>query len=202
MTRVALYVRTSTLDKQDTGMQVRELEAYAKLRDWSVVTTYEDKGFTGTNANRPALKQLLIDAKSRKFDLVLCWKLDRWGRSLREIVLMLQDLSEYGVQFCSLKDSLDLSTSQGRLMMHMVAAFAQYEADVIKSRVRAGIENARAKGTKLGRPMVRNNDEIKKLRESGLSLREIAARLRISKGSVQNALAERTTNPRQRKTVS
>lgn len=186
--RCAIYTRTSTSDRQDTSMQLRELEAYASVRGWTVVKVYEDKGFTGTNANRPALKELLAAARERKFDLVLVWKLDRWGRSLREIVLMLQDLSDYGVEFCSLKDALDLSTSHGKLMSHIVAAFSQYEADVIRSRVRSGLENAKAKGQKLGRPRKRNDEEIQKLRKEGLSIREIARQLNISPAAVQRAL--------------
>ena len=186
--RVALYARTSTYDKQDPEMQLRELREYAAIRGWQVVGVYEDRGFTGTNMNRPRLKTLLLDAKSRQFDLVLVWKLDRWGRSLREIVSMLQDLADYGVEFCSLKDSLDLSTSQGRLMMHLLAAFSQFEADVIKMRVRAGLAHAKASGKQLGRPKVRDDEAIRNLRANGLSLRRIAHNLQISKGTVQNAL--------------
>ncbi len=186
--KIALYARTSTSDKQDPEMQLRELKEYAKLRGWQVQSVYEDKGYTGTNTNRPMLKQLLQDSKARRFDLVLVWKLDRWGRSLREIILMLQELADYNVEFCSLKDSLDLSTSQGRLMMHIIGAFAQFESDVIKTRVKAGLENAKAKGKTLGRPKKRNDENIRKLRANGLSLRAIAGKLGISKGSVQNGL--------------
>jgi putative DNA-invertase from lambdoid prophage Rac len=188
MKRVALYARTSTTDKQDPEMQLRELREYASLRGWVLAGIYEDRGYTGTNSNRPMLKQLLLDAKARRFDLVAVWKLDRFGRSMKEIVVMLQDLADYGVEFCSLKDALDLSTSQGRLMMHIIAAFAQFEADVIKTRVMAGLEHAKARGQKLGRPQIRNDNEIKCLREQGLSQRVIAAQLGIAKGTVQNAL--------------
>lgn len=194
--RVALYARTSTSDRQDPAMQFRELRNYVKLRGWQVEATYEDKGYSGTNSNRPMLKELLQDSKARRFDLVLVWKLDRFGRSLREIVLMLQDLADYRVEFCSLKDSLDLSTSQGRLMMHIIAAFAQFEADVIRTRVIAGLDHAKAQGKRLGRPKIRDDEAVRKLRAEGLSLREIATKLGISKGSVQNALSGWTTNPR------
>lgn len=169
-------------------MQLRELEEYAVHRGWELSKTYEDKGFTGTNTNRPALKAMLTDAKARKFDLILVWKLDRFGRSLREIVMMLQDLADYGVEFCSFKDSLDLSSSQGKLMFHIVAAFSQYEAELIRSRVVSGLENAKAKGKKLGRPKKRNDAEIQRLRQEGLSIREIAKQLGVSAGAVQRAL--------------
>lgn len=169
-------------------MQNRELQEYAKQRGWQVVKVYEDRGFTGTNSNRPALKSLLADARVRKLDLVLVWKLDRWGRSLREIVTMLQELTDYGVEFCSLKDSLDLSTSQGKLMSHIIGAFSQYEAEIIRARVRSGLENAKAKGQKLGRPKKRNDAEIQRLRQEGLSIREIAKQMGVSPASVQRAL--------------
>jgi DNA invertase Pin-like site-specific DNA recombinase len=185
MSHCGFYARTSTSDKQDPEMQLRE---YAKLRNWNVEAIYEDKGYTGTNANRPMLKKLLQDAKARRFELVAVWKLDRFGRSLQEIILMLQDLADYGVEFCSLKDALNLSTSQERLMVHIIAAFAQFEADMIRTRVIAGLENAKAQGKKLGRPKERDNEAARKLRLDGLSLRAIAARLDTSKGSVQNAL--------------
>ncbi len=194
-TKVAIYTRTSTADRQDPTMQSRELETYCELRGWETYRIYEDKGYTGTNTNRPELKALFKDAQARKFDLLLVWKLDRFGRSLREIVQMLQTLSDYGVEFCSLKDSLDLSSSQGKLMFHIIAAFSQYEADVIKTRVRAGLENARAKGKILGRRKERDDDAIRDLHAKGLSQRVIAGKLKVSKGSVQNALRGWTTIP-------
>ena len=103
---------------------------------------------------------------------------------------MLQELADFRVEFCSLKDALDLSTSQGVLMMHLIAAFSQFEADIIKLRIRSGLDNARAKGRKLGRPQVRDDVVIRSLRAQGLTQRAIAARLGISKGSIQNALKE------------
>ncbi|MBC7385522.1 MAG: recombinase family protein [Cryobacterium sp.] len=192
--RCVAYVRTST-DLQDTAMQSRELTEYARLRGWNLTVVYDDSGYKGGNMNRPELNRLLRDARSRKFDLVLVWKLDRWGRSLREIVLMIQELADVGVEFCSLKDNLDLSSAQGRLMLHMIAAFAEYEAEVIRSRVRSGIANARAKGVRFGRPKTRDDHEIRRLRSDGLSLRKIAARLGVAKGTVQNALEGWTENP-------
>jgi DNA invertase Pin-like site-specific DNA recombinase len=159
------------------------------------VGIYEDRGFTGTNANRPRLKALLQEARSRRFDLVLVWKLDRWGRSLREIVLMLQELADYGVEFCSLKDALDLSTSQGRLMMHMLAAFAQFEADVIKTRVLAGLANARARGKRLGRPKQHDDGAIRSLRAEGLSYRAIQKRLGVPMGCISRALVGAPKSP-------
>ena len=193
--RVALYARTSTVDKQDPEMQLRELREYARIRGWEIAGVYEDKGYTGTNSNRPMLRQVLQDAKQRRFDIVLVWKLDRWGRSLREIVLMLQELADYGVEFCSLKDSIDLSTSQGRLMMHLLAAFAQFEADVIKIRVLAGLEHAKARGKRLGRPKLHDDEAIRSLRAEGLSYRAIQKRLGVPMGCISRALAGAPKSP-------
>lgn len=200
--RVAIYCRTSTADKQDPEMQARELREFAKLRGWRVVNEYVDQGYSGRSNERPSLKRLMGDARKRDFDIVLVWKLDRFGRSLREIVLMLQDLSESGVEFCSLKDALDLSTSQGRLMTHVIAAFSQFEADVIRTRVIAGLENARAKGKRLGRPQRRNDARIRELRARGLSLRAISKQLGIAKASVQRGLEGWAENPLPPKAVN
>lgn len=190
--RVAMYLRVSTADKgQDTAMQLRELEQYAKLREFGQVTVYEDKGFTGTNTKRPALQRLLKEAKQRKFDIVLVWKLDRFARSLKELVNMISELNEFGVEFCSLKDALDLSTSQGRLMFHMIGAFSQFESDLIRMRVKAGLEHARSKGKTLGRPKRRDDERIVRLRKKGLSIKAIALKIGMSKKTVQNSLRGR-----------
>jgi DNA invertase Pin-like site-specific DNA recombinase len=189
--RVALYARTSTTDKQDPQMQLREMKEYAAHRNWIVSEIYQDHGYSGTNTKRPMLKKLLVDASTRKCDIVLVWKLDRFGRSLREILTMLEHFTEYGVEFCSQKDNLDFSTSQGRLMAQIIGAFAQFEADLIRMRVLSGLENARAKGKILGRPRIRDDKRIKTLKAQGLSQRAIAKKLKISKGTVQNALSER-----------
>ncbi len=192
---VVCYVRTSTADKQDTELQIRELRQYAAARGWTISRVYEDKGFTGTNDRRPAFQEMIRASRQRKHDLILCWRLDRIGRSLKEVILLLHELTELGVGVCSMKESLDLSTSQGRLMAGLLSVFAQYEAEIIKSRVLAGLALARSRGKKLGRPQVRDDEKIWKLRDAGLSQREIAAKLSVSKGSVQNALRKRTTIP-------
>jgi DNA invertase Pin-like site-specific DNA recombinase len=184
--RVAIYVRVSTQD-QSCELQRRELEEFALSRSWTIYSVFEDKA-TGTNGNRPMLKAMLSDARARKFDVLLCWKLDRLFRSLKDLVVVLQDLKELGVDFVSLRDNLDLTTSAGRLMLHMIGAFAEFEASLIRERVCAGIRNARAKGKRLGRPKVRDDAQIATLRSRGMSMREIAKQLRTSLGSVQRGI--------------
>jgi len=184
--RVGIYLRVSTQD-QNTEIQKGELQRFAEARGWASVRVYEDKA-TGTNANRPALKEMLRDARKRVIDVIVVWKLDRFARSLKDLVTMLQELSELGVEFVALKDNIDLTTSSGRLMMHMIGAFAEFEASLIRERVRAGIANARAKGKRLGRPSFRDDDRIRALRGRGLSIRQVAAKAGVSKASVQRAL--------------
>ncbi|HAR41982.1 MAG TPA: resolvase [Bdellovibrionales bacterium] len=184
--RVAIYLRVSTQD-QATELQQRELTAYVQARGWVVFKTYEDKA-TGTTANRAMLKAMLTDARLRRFDRIIVWKLDRFARSLKDLVTMLQELSELGIEFISLRDNIDLTTSSGRLMMHMIGAFAEFEASIIRERVRAGIANARAKGKRLGRPKTRDDGTIKALRRQGLSIRSIALQAHCSAGAVQRAL--------------
>lgn len=185
--RVAIYVRVST-QEQSCELQREELSRFTAARGWEVVGVYEDKA-TGTDGKRPMLQALLSDARARKFDILLCWKLDRVFRSLKGLVTTLQELSELGIEFVSLKDQIDMTTASGRLMTHILAAFAEFEASLIRERVKAGLENAKRKGTKLGRPKTRDDGAILTLRSEGLSHREIARRLGLSKGSVQKALA-------------
>jgi len=142
--RVALYARVSTTNGQSSEMQLAELEEYASRRDFRVVGRYVDAGVSGSKESRPELNRLMADAHRRKFDAVLCWKIDRFGRSLRHLVNALADLDAYQVAFISLKDNLDLSTPSGRLMFQIVGAMAEFERALIQERVRAGLKNARA----------------------------------------------------------
>ncbi len=183
---IALYIRTSTID-QNSDLQYRELISFVEARGWHVQKIYEDK-CSGTTANRPQLKQLLQDARSRKFDIVCCWKLDRFFRSLSDLTKTLAELSELGIEFISLRDNLDLTTSSGRLMLHVIGAFAEFEASIIKERVRAGIRAAKARGQKLGRPNHIDPSKVIALRSQGHSLSQIAKALGVSKAAVYKIL--------------
>lgn len=194
--RVALYARVSTSNgHQDPEMQLRELRDYAERRGWQVVREYVDHGVSGSKASRPSLNELLTDAHSRKFDAVLVWKIDRWGRSLKHLVTSLADLEAYGVAFVSFSDNLDLSTPSGRLMMQLLGAMAEFERALIQERVKAGLRNARAKGKKLGRPRTPVDDsEVKALRDSGASWRAISKKLGIGTGTAHRASQRRSKN--------
>ncbi len=199
MKRVGAYLRVSTLE-QSTDLQANEISAYLTSRGWNLVKFYEDKS-SGVNTARPQLRQLLLDAKARRIDVVICWKLDRLARSLRDLISMLQELSELGVDFISLKDNIDLTTSAGRLMLHILGAFSQFEADLIRERVRAGIATKRKKTSGVwGRRKSVNETAIRQLREQGHSIRTIAKKLGIAKSSVQKALSVPVHNtPSERK---
>lgn len=185
-TRVAIYVRVSTND-QSTEMQRIDLEAFAKARGWSVVRVFADTA-TGTNGNRPQLSAMMGAARAREFDVLLIWKLDRLFRSIKGLVTSLQEFHDLGIQFVSLKDQIDMSTASGRLMTHIIGAFAEFEAALIRERVRTGLAVAKAKGVRLGRPTTIDRDAVAQMRREGLSMGSIAAKLKRSKSSIHKIL--------------
>jgi putative DNA-invertase from lambdoid prophage Rac len=179
--RVALYCRVSTAD-QNCEMQLRELREYAKTRKWRITAEYVDTGWSGTKANRPELNRLLRDARSRRLDTVLVWKLDRWGRSIRDSINSIQELVGLGVRFIAVTQNLDTDESNpmSRFMLHIMAAFAELEREIIRERVVAGVKAARANGKRLGRPQrVFRRDEALRLRNEGWSWRRIATELEV-----------------------
>src|SRR5207302_7725214 len=177
--RIALYARVSTSNgHQDPEMQLRELREYAEHRNWEIVEEYVDSGVSGSKDSRPALNRLMGDACQRKFDSVLVWKIDRWGRSLKHLVTSLAELDAFGIAFVSLRDNLDLGTPSGRLMMQLLGAMAEFERALIQERVKAGLRNARAKGKRLGRPRTFvSKSKVEMLRGLGVSWRDIAIQL-------------------------
>lgn len=188
--RAALYARVSTTNGQDPEMQLRELREYASRRGWLVDKEYVDQGVSGSRESRPALNALMNDAHRRKFDAVLVWKIDRFGRSLKHLVNSLAELGALGVAFISFRDNLDLSTPSGRLMFQIIGAMAEFERALIQERVRAGIRNAQAKGKRLGRPrVVVDASSIASLRAQGRSWSQVRTQLGVSKGTAQRALA-------------
>ena len=189
--RVALYARVSTCNGQSPEMQLAELREYASRREWEVFSQYVDLGISGSKESRPELNRLMADAHRRNFDVVLCWKVDRFGRSLKHLVNALADLDSYGVAFVSLRDNLDLSTPSGRLMFQIIGAMAEFERSLIQERVRAGLRNAKLKGKTLGRPRrIVNGDETTRLRVQGASFREIAKAVGASPGTVRTRLMQ------------
>ncbi|MGD0884899.1 MAG: recombinase family protein [Thermodesulfovibrionales bacterium] len=197
--RAALYARCSTHDKgQDPNLQLVPLREYCQRRGFTVTGEYIDNGVSGAKDRRPQLDHLMEAARKRQIDLILVWKLDRFGRSLRQLVVALEELSSLGMGFISFQDNLDLTTAQGRLMFHIIGAMAEFERELIRERVKAGLENARRKGKRLGRKPVPpiDRDKIIALREkdSSLSVRKIARKVGISAGFVGRTLKEHRMN--------
>ncbi len=186
--RVALYARVSTVDKgQDVGLQLRDLRQYVKARRWVLHREYIDEISSGKA--RPALQVMEDACRKRQVDVVLVWRLDRLGRSLKHLVLFLDELRSLGIDFVSYRENIDFTTSSGKLMFQLLAAFAEFEREVIRERVRAGLANARAKGKVLGRPRkVIDHAQLVARRKGGASFRRIAKETGIPTTSVRRAL--------------
>jgi DNA invertase Pin-like site-specific DNA recombinase len=184
--KAALYARVSTLDQQPEN-QLAELRRYAQAREWEAAE-YVDHGISGAAAHRPALDALVRDAKRRKFDVLVCWRLDRLGRNLRHLVTLSEELQILGVTFVSLGEGIDCTTPAGKLQLHILAALAEFERSRIAERVRCGLQRARAQGVRLGRPnRAIPVDQIAAVR--GLPVRQAAARLGVSRSTAQRWLS-------------
>jgi DNA invertase Pin-like site-specific DNA recombinase len=184
----AIYVRVSTQD-QSNEMQLHELREYATRMGWRTVE-YSDKT-SGTKASRPGLDRLMADARARKFDVVICYKLDRFARSLTQLITNIQALDSYGVRFICVTQGIDTDKSNpvSRLMLHIFGAFAEFERGIIVERVKSGIAEAKRRGKHCGRPKkVFRRDEAARLRKQGLSLRAIGAKLGVPFTTVAIAL--------------
>ena len=168
------------------------MREHAEHRGWTVVMTVEDVG-SGVR-ERPKREDLIRAARRRELDLILVWRLDRWGRSLVDLVTTLQELTALQVGFVSLSEALDLTTPSGRALAGMLAVFAEFERDILRDRVKAGIAQARKEGRPHGRPrtIARHAAEVKRLFQEGVSKREIAKRLGISRTSVRRFLDEQS----------
>src|ERR1700752_1633852 len=187
--RVGLYARVSTHDQQTLPLQLEALRAYALQRGWEITAEIRDVG--SGSIERPRREQLLKAARRREIDAVLVWRLDRWGRSVADLVLTLKELNELGVGFVSLTEALDLTTPTGRAMAGLLAVFAEFEREILRERVRAGIAQARKEGRPHGRPRfaARKKEQVGKLFAQGISKSEIARRLAIGRTSVRRLLA-------------
>ena len=178
----ALYARVSTLD-QEPENQLAELRRYVDARSWPAAE-YVDHGVSGAKDRRPALDRLLRDARRRRFDVLVCWRLDRLGRSLKHLVTLLDELQALGVGFVSLGEGIDLSTPAGKLQLHILAALAEFERARIAERVRAGLARARRQGTTLGRPVATiPTDRVAAV--AGMSVKAGAALLGVSSSTLK-----------------
>jgi DNA invertase Pin-like site-specific DNA recombinase len=189
MFRAGFYARVSTNDQQTIPLQIRALREYAARRGWTIALQVRE--VNSGAAQREARETLLEAARRREIDVVLVWRLDRWGRSVTDLLSTLQELEHLGVGFVSLTEALDLTTPAGRAMAGLLAVFAEFERDILGERVRAGLAHARQKGKRLGRPATAalHTAEIRTLHRTGVSKSEIARRLQVGRTSVRRILA-------------
>ncbi len=186
--RVAIYARVSTTD-QSTDSQLLDLRRYVSERGWTIFNEYCDNGISGTKDSRPALNELMNDAKKRRFDVVLVWRFDRFARSTRHLINALEEFKNLRIDFVSYQENIDTSSPLGSAIFTIISAVAQLEKDIIAERVKAGLRRAKASGRKLGRPCLRVDLEaVHGMRKQGLSYRAIARRLGVSHPTVMAAL--------------
>ena len=192
MVRAALYARVSTQDQQTLPMQNRAMREYAARRGWAIAMQVKEVGSGALQRQRR--EKVIEAARRREIDVVLVWRLDRWGRSVTDLLATLQELEHLGVGFVSLTEALDLTTPAGRAMAALLAVFAAFEREILGERVRAGLAHARQNGKRLGRPLtaVLHADQVRKLGRVGMSKSEIARRLNIGRTSVRRILNNRT----------
>jgi putative DNA-invertase from lambdoid prophage Rac len=197
--RAAIYARVSTTD-QTNVIQIRELKEYVERRGWELAEIYQDQ-MSGAKVSRPGLDQLTIDARSRRFDAVVVWKLDRFGRSLVHCVSGIQELASLGIRFIAASQGLDTDESNpaSKLLLHILAAVAQFERELIHERVSAGMRAAKTHGTKTGNPIGRprrifSRDEVARLREEGLSIEKIATKMHLGVGTVVRVIQAAATD--------
>jgi putative DNA-invertase from lambdoid prophage Rac len=165
------------------------MKRYVKDRGWRVALEVQDVG--SGSQERPKREDILKAARRREIDVVLVWKLDRWGRSVVDLVTTLKELGTLGVGFISLTEALDLTTPIGRAMTGLLAVFAEFERDILRERVKAGISHAKSQGRVFGRPKTAalKTDEIRKLKRQGMNHSAIARKLKIGRTSVRRILS-------------
>jgi DNA invertase Pin-like site-specific DNA recombinase len=192
--RAALYLRVSTTDRQTTENQRMVLAKVAEHRGWEIVRVYEDIGISGAKGRdkRPAFDQMLKDAVRRKFDVTMCWSIDRLGRSVLHVANALAELDAAGVALYSEQQGIDSTTPMGRAMIQMASVFGEQERQIIRSRVVAGLNRVREQGKKLGRPMIGNKveDAIRQQLVAGHGILKVARIVGCGSGTVQRIKRE------------
>lgn len=189
--KTAIYARVSTTD-QDCTQQLTALREYVATRGWTAAGEYVDQAVSGAKDRRPALDRLVQDARMRKVDCIVVWKLDRWGRSLIHLAASMDELRTMGVRFIAVTQGIDTdqTSATGKLLMNILASFAEFERELIKERTAAGVARARKEGKTIGRPrLVVDRQKVLDMRAAGMSLRAIAQQTGSSAASVLRILA-------------
>jgi DNA invertase Pin-like site-specific DNA recombinase len=177
--KTALYTRVSTND-QSVEMQLMDLRRYCEQRGFDLYKEYCDEGISGTKDRRPALDELMADARKRKFGAVLCWRFDRFARSTKHLIIALEEFRHLRIDFISYQENIDTSSPLGKAIFTIVSAIAELERNIIVERVKSGIRRARENGKRLGRPkrLDLNVEELQKMREQGLSFKKISEKFK------------------------
>ena len=189
--RAALYARVSTSGHgQDVGLQLDELRQVAAQRGWTF-TEFVDEGVSGSKDRRPALDRMMADARAGKLDVVAVWRFDRFARDTRHLLTAMEEFRALGVAFVSLREQVDTSTPMGKAMFTIISAIGELERDLIRERVVAGVQRAKANGKHCGRPKVAMDlrPAIALLRE-GRGLKDVAAILKVSRATLRRRLKE------------
>jgi DNA invertase Pin-like site-specific DNA recombinase len=183
--RAALYARVSHRDQTTIPDQLADLRAYAERQGWKVAAEFSDT-ISGKKHTRPQRNELIKQCYKGKLDVILVWKLDRWSRSSQDALNTLAELERFDVAFVSLQEKLDFTTPMGRAMVRILAVFAELERETIVERVKAGVEKARARGVRMGRPASAKGHTkmVLYLAEEGQNNTQIAKALKISRASV------------------
>lgn len=183
--RAAIYSRVS-VSSQDAGMQIRELREYCKNRNWKIIGEFVDSGVSGAVEARPALSKLMQEANRRRFDALVVWDFSRFARSASHLLRALETFSALEISFISLREQIDTSTAQGKLVFTVLGAVGEMEREIISARVRAGLRNARAKGVRLGRPPLKRLIQVEmqqlrhERRHSKISFKDLAKKFGVS----------------------
>lgn len=186
---IAIYARVST-DHQDTENQLSELRDFTDRSGWQIFKEYVDTGYSGKDTRRPAFSEMMEHAKEKRFRAVLVWKLDRLSRSLKDLVLTIEELGGLGIDFVSYSNHIDTTTPAGKLLFQVMGAVAEFEREIIRERVKLGLKNAVKKGKKLGRPGISFHvmEKARKLRQGGMSYREISKKVGVDHSTLVKRL--------------
>lgn len=196
--RAVIYARVSTAD-QHCDLQLRELREYCSRRGWEIAGEYVDSGWSGSKASRPELDRLLKDASEHRFHVIVVWKLDRFGRSVLNLSEQLARLNAWGIRFVATSQGLDTDAANptSQLLLHILAAVAEFEREIIRERVKAGMAAARHRGVRVGRPALKlDARRVQRLARAGQSQRYIAQLLGVSKGTVCRVLGQKQGAPK------
>ncbi len=194
MKRVAIYARVSTTD-QTCDNQLRDLRDYCRARGWSDVREFIDTGVSGTKERRPALDKMMAEVNARRVDVVVVAAFDRLGRSVRHLVETLELFRHLGVEFISLRESIDTGSPLGTAVFTIIAAIAQLERSLIVERVKSGLRRARAEGKRLGRPRLQVSErQLRIVVNQNLPVRAAAKALGVSASSYLRLVRQHHAN--------